>query len=95
MPHDVTCVVHLHSRYSDGTGTVPQIARAGRRAGADVVILTDHNTLAARERGEERWYGAVLLLVGEEVSPTGDRWEVVKRDGCWQLQRLDFNLEPP
>ena len=69
--HDVTCVVHLHSRHSDGTGTVPQIARAGRRAGADVVILTDHNTLEARERGEERWYGSVLLLVGEEVSPKG------------------------
>ena len=71
MLHDVTCVVHLHSRYSDGTGTVPQIARAGRRAGADVVILTDHNTLEARERGEERWHGDVLLLVGEEVSPKG------------------------
>jgi hypothetical protein len=69
--HDVTCVVHLHSRYSDGTGTVPQIARAGRRAGAEVVILTDHNTLEARERGEERWHGDVLLLVGEEVSPKG------------------------
>ncbi len=33
--------------------------------------------------------------IGEEVSPTGDRWEAVKRDGCWLLQRLDFNLEPP
>ncbi len=71
MLHDVTCVVHLHSRYSDGTGTIPQIARAGRRAGAEVVILTDHNTLEARERGEERWHGPVLLLVGEEVSPKG------------------------
>ena len=71
MLRDVTCVVHLHSRYSDGTGTVPQIARAARRAGAEVVILTDHNTLEARERGEERWHGPVLLLVGEEVSPKG------------------------
>jgi hypothetical protein len=82
--HDVACVVHLHSIYSDGTGTVSQIARAGRRAKADVVLLTDHDTLAARHRGEEGWYGkrirahsaepsacgkAVLLLVGTEVSP--------------------------
>ena len=36
-----------------------------------MVILTDHDTLAARELGEERWYGPVLLLVGEEVSPKG------------------------
>ena len=67
--HDLACVVHLHSTYSDGTGTVRQIAKAGRRAGADVVLLTDHDTLAAARSGEEGWYGDVLLLVGEEVSP--------------------------
>jgi hypothetical protein len=67
--HDLACVVHLHSTYSDGTGTVKQIARAGRRAGVDVVLLTDHDTLAAKRNGEEGWYGDVLLLVGEEVSP--------------------------
>jgi hypothetical protein len=67
--HDLACVIHLHSTYSDGTGTVKQIARAGRRARADVVLLTDHDSLAARRNGEEGWYGDVLLLVGEEVSP--------------------------
>src|SRR5688572_24404139 len=67
--HDLACVVHLHSIYSDGTGTVKQIARAGRRARADVVLLTDHDTLSAKRNGEEGWYGDVLLLVGEEVSP--------------------------
>jgi hypothetical protein len=78
--HDLACVVHLHSTYSDGTGTVPHIARAARRAGADVVLLTDHDTLAARDNGEEGWYrgrrrspdgqrGDVLLLAGTEVSP--------------------------
>lgn len=69
--HDLACVVHLHSTYSDGTGTVQEIARAGRRSGADVVLLTDHDTLEAKRRGEEGWYGPVLLLVGEEVSPRG------------------------
>jgi hypothetical protein len=67
--HDLACVVHLHSVYSDGTGTVREIARAARRARADVVLLTDHDTLAARTRGEEGWYGEVLLLVGTEISP--------------------------
>jgi hypothetical protein len=68
---DVACVVHLHSLYSDGTGTVPEIARAARRARADVVLLTDHDTLEAKRRGEEGWHGDVLVLVGEEVSPRG------------------------
>jgi hypothetical protein len=30
--HDLSCVVHLHSTHSDGTGTVPEIARAAARA---------------------------------------------------------------
>ena len=63
--YDLTCVIHAHSTHSDGTGTVAQIARAAERAGIDVVLLTDHDTLA----GEERWYGDVLVLVGEEVTP--------------------------
>jgi hypothetical protein len=67
---DVTCVVHVHSTYSDGSGTVPQIARAAQRAGINVVLLTDHDTLEAKRRGEERWYDDVLVLVGEEVTPT-------------------------
>jgi len=68
MP-DLACVAHLHSVYSDGTGTVPEIVRAARRAEAQVVLLTDHDTLEARRRGEEGWHDDVLMLVGEEVSP--------------------------
>jgi hypothetical protein len=69
--HDLSCVIHLHSTHSDGTGTVREIARAAARARADVVLLTDHDTLAAKRQGEEGWYGDVLLLAGEEVSPRG------------------------
>ena len=45
--------MHLHSTYSDGTGTVPEIAAAGRRNALDVVLLTDHDSLEAKRRGEE------------------------------------------
>jgi hypothetical protein len=69
--HDLTCVVHVHSTHSDGTGTVPEIAAAAARNAVDVVLLTDHDTLAARRLGEEGWHGQVLVLVGEEVSPKG------------------------
>lgn len=67
--HDIACVMHLHSTHSDGTGTVPEIAAAGERAGVDAVLLTDHDSLAAKRGGEERWYGSTLVLVGEELSP--------------------------
>ncbi|HYY05226.1 MAG TPA: CehA/McbA family metallohydrolase [Candidatus Limnocylindria bacterium] len=67
--HDLTCVAHVHSTYSDGTGTVAEIAAAAARNAVDVVLLTDHDTLAARRAGEEGWHGRVLVLVGEEISP--------------------------
>jgi hypothetical protein len=67
--HDLTGVLHVHSTHSDGTGTVPEIAAAARSNGLDFVLLTDHDTLAARELGEEGWHDGVLVIVGEEVSP--------------------------
>ncbi len=88
--HDLACVIHLHSVHSDGTGTVRQIVRAGRRAGADVVMLTDHDTLAAKRAGDEGWHDGVLLLVGEEVSPP-------RRDHCLAFgvdTEIDRDLEP-
>ena len=67
--HDLAGVIHCHSTHSDGTGTVPEIAAAAQDAGLDYLLLTDHDTLAAAERGEEGWYGSTLLLAGVEVSP--------------------------
>ena len=67
--HDLACVIHLHSTHSDGTGTVAEIATAAAHSDVDVVLLTDHDSLAARHEGEEGHYDAVLLLAGEEVSP--------------------------
>lgn len=32
--------------------------------------------------------------IGSEVSPAGDRWELVQVSGCWLIQSLTYNLEP-
>lgn len=71
MAHDLSCVIHLHSTYSDGTASVDEIVESARTTGTDVVLLTDHDTLGARDDGREGWYDDVLLLVGVEVSPEG------------------------
>jgi hypothetical protein len=83
--HDMGCVVHLHSTFSDGTGTVPQIIAAGQRAGVDVVMLTDHNTRAGASF--EGWHGSVLLLVGEEDTPA-------RRDHTLLFDGLSFAAHP-
>jgi hypothetical protein len=63
---DLACAVHVHSTCSDGSGTVLEIAAAAATSGTDVVLLTDHDTLAAREW--EGWHHGVLVLVGVELS---------------------------
>ncbi len=67
--HDVSCVVHVHTTYSDGTATVAEVVDAARATGADALLLTDHDTLAARRDGWEGIHDGVLVLVGTEVSP--------------------------
>jgi hypothetical protein len=66
---DVSCVVHLHTTYSDGTATVPEVVAAARAAGVDLVLVTDHDSLAARRDGWEGRHDGVFALVGTEVSP--------------------------
>lgn len=66
--HEIVINLHMHTRYSDGTGLHRDIARAAAEAGLDAVLVTDHNVLV---RGVEGYYTfgqrRVLLLVGEEV----------------------------
>jgi hypothetical protein len=80
--------LHVHSRYSDGSGTVEQILAAAQGL-VDVVWLTDHDGLAARASPGEGRYGSVLLLVGTEMTPPTDHLLVLgtdfvpDREGSW------------
>ncbi|GAB4420737.1 MAG: CehA/McbA family metallohydrolase [Anaerolineales bacterium] len=66
--HEIVVNLHMHTRYSDGSGTHKDIAQAAIKAGLDAVIATDHNVLV---RGVEGYYRSgpsrVLLLVGQEI----------------------------
>jgi PHP domain len=62
-------VVHVHSTYSDGTASVPELLEAAREAEVDALLLTDHDTLGARRDGWEGLHDGVFLMVGLEVSP--------------------------
>ncbi len=64
-------VVHAHSCYSDGSGSVADILLAANHAGLDFVVLTDHRDPdALRNEGQEYREG-VLLLAGSEVATEG------------------------
>ena len=60
--------LHMHTRYSDGSGSHQDIAEAALKCGLDAVIVTDHNVLV---RGFEGYIKdgkrKVLMLVGQEI----------------------------
>lgn len=62
--------IHVHSRRSDGTGTVDEIAAAATRAGLRFVIITDHGD-ASREPDPAQYRGGVLTIDGVEISTGG------------------------
>jgi len=66
--HEIIVNLHMHTRYSDGSGTHKDIAQAAIKTGLDAVIVTDHNVLVQGVEGYYRFSRSrVLLLVGQEV----------------------------
>jgi hypothetical protein len=65
---ELVCNLHIHTTYSDGTGSYNDILEAAAVAGMDVVITTDHNIWVQGVEGYYQKNGKrILLLTGEEV----------------------------
>jgi hypothetical protein len=67
-PHELVINLHMHTTYSDGSGSHTDLAKAAMRAGLDAIIVTDHNVWVD---GLEDYYQSgdkkVLVMVGEEI----------------------------
>jgi hypothetical protein len=61
---------HVHSRRSDGSGTVDEIAQAAQRAGLQFVILTDHGD-GTRQPDPPQYRHGVLMIDAVELNTTG------------------------
>ena len=57
--------IHIHTKFSDGTGNIESISKAAKEAGLDWIIITDHNSFEI----EEGIYHGVYVIKGEEISP--------------------------
>ncbi len=71
---DFTGVIHIHTKYSDGSGTFEELARIANAQGLDFLIVTDHNTLQPLREGKQGWHGATLILAGCEISTRGGHY---------------------
>ena len=63
--HNYKGAIHIHTKFSDGTGDIDTISKAAKKNGLDWIIITDHNSIDA----EEGIYNGVYVLKGEELSP--------------------------
>lgn len=66
--HELVVNLHIHSVYSDGSGTYEEIAHAAIESQLDAVIITDHNVLVDGMDGYRSEKGKkILILTGEEI----------------------------
>ena len=69
-PAAVRGVSHVHTRRSDGTGTVDDVAAAAANAGLQFVIVTDHGD-ATRVPDAPAYRSGVLCIDAVEISTDG------------------------
>ena len=60
--------LHMHTTYSDGSGTYKELGQAALKTGVDVLLVTDHNVLV---QGVDAYYrdgkNCCLVLACEEI----------------------------
>jgi len=72
-PTDVRGVFHVHTRRSDGTGSMEDVAAAAAKAGLQFVIVTDHGD-AVRRPDPPVYRSGVLCIDAVEISTTGGHY---------------------
>ena len=85
--------LHVHTVYSDGSGTVEQVLDTARRRGLDGLAITDHNTVRAYYKAKT-YHTRLLVLPGFEVhTDAGDVLvlgleELLPRFDGWRFEDL-------
>ncbi|MDK9699217.1 MAG: PHP domain-containing protein [bacterium] len=77
---DQSGAIHMHTTYSDGTGTWKELARFAAESKMDYAIVTDHNTLEPLHQGLEGFYGNCLVLAQTELNDADDRNHYISLD---------------
>lgn len=90
-PESAYCwgIFHVHSTYSDGLGSLPEIAAAARDRGISFVILGDHGAPNPAAGALDRTVGGVRFYGGSETSHPDGHLLVVG------LNRIPRYILPP
>ena len=74
--------LHVHTTFSDGTGSIEEVIQAAQKAGLDVLLINDHDTLGAKDAGYEGYHQELLVLVGTELSGPHNHYLAYGIDHC-------------
>jgi hypothetical protein len=85
--HYIPGALHMHTTYSDGSGSVEDLARAARAAGLRWIIITDHDTLAGQPY--QGWLDGVLVIIDHEITPDRNHFLALNVD-----EVIDNTLAP-
>ncbi len=72
--YEYRVALHVHSSYSDGTGSPEFIIEEAKRAGLDVLWLTDHDHRRAAAEPGCGYFDHLLFLVGAEITPSTNHY---------------------
>lgn len=86
--YDYKGVIHCHSTYSDGTGSMEEIANAANEVGLDYVIMTDHDTMKPGDDGHNKWQGSTLFMCGTEITPPNNHYIVFGEKRLENVEKL-------
>jgi len=70
---EIAGAIHIHSNFSDGTKTIPEIANLANEVGLDFIMVSDHMTLEPLHQGLEGFYGRTAVLIGYEINDPDDK----------------------
>ncbi|NLB95545.1 MAG: CehA/McbA family metallohydrolase [Armatimonadetes bacterium] len=81
--------IHIHTVYSDGSGTFQEVAETAKATQLAYIITTDHNTLEPIRDGHQRYWGRVLVLVGTEISTDAGHYLALDLPGSFEWGTRD------
>ncbi len=68
MARHLKGAIHIHTVFSDGHSTVPEVIAAAQRAGLDYIIITDHDRLDPPQIAYQGRHGDLLVIYGYELT---------------------------
>lgn len=76
---------HMHSKYSDGKGSISDLVRAAKQEKLDWILLTDHGNPNLGSENSGGWHDGVLLVPASELSTDAGHLVVIGSDTGYKL----------